>query len=414
MTDIDIKYIMGENEVYIHKIHARDDTMGIFADYVREQAKEKKEEPREWLEHVLKYMDKCVLATHAGKFIHPSTDVSLYDVRVRAKDEPDGYVTTSQVVTPLDIVTPANYLASAKLLLLELENGDTVYQNAKDDTVLLKEGIEGIGLPYAFVRERLFSVKGECPHNSDDRLRQVYFPLGKEEAYHLLTVLPSSGIAISLTKRIQAMERLRREARDAKSGRYEAPHQELYGLVPISYGGAKAQNISARNNETGGKAYLLPSMPPILEERSIRRPKRNFFRETLWRARFQVVFQELHKFLRLDRNNMEIRSRRETIIDRILDQVFTYVYALREVEAGWSDGTELPISQKLWLDAKYQEDRYRKDTWQKEISQMLARWIVHNCENLLKDEKVLLGDAEFREIEKRVLQVLRLDEEGLL
>ena len=111
---------------------------------------------------------------------------------------------------------------------------------------------------------------------------------------------------------------------------------------------------------------------------------------------------------------MEIRSRRETIIDRILDQVFTYVYALREVEAGWSDGTELPISQKLWLDAKYQEDRYRKDTWQKEISQMLARWIVHNCENLLKDEKVLLGDAEFWEIEKRVLQVLRLDEEGLL
>lgn len=49
---------------------------------------------------------------------------------------------------------------------------------------------------------------------SDGRLKQVYFPINKD--YHLLTVLPSSGILIELYKRIQRMQKQESEKKEEK------------------------------------------------------------------------------------------------------------------------------------------------------------------------------------------------------
>ncbi|BEU88451.1 hypothetical protein TAMA11512_19150 [Selenomonas sp. TAMA-11512] len=379
--------------------------MGIFVEHVKVQAKG--ESSVTWLEKVLKNTSKCTLATHVGKFTHPSVDVSWYDACKGECAQPDGYVATNQVEVPLDISSGAQYLPTTKLLLLELEDGRTVYQHAENGTELLKEEVETLGLSYDDVIERLLSVRRrDCTQDSDERLRQVYFPIGRDGEYHLLTILPPSGIAMSLVKHIQAMKEEKREAEKERR-----PYQQIYGIVSISFGGTKYRNISTRNNENRGSAYLLPALPPVLEERAIRRPKRDFFCETLRQGDFYSDFRALHRIYKLDRNNVEIRIKREEIEDHIIDQVLANVYALRGVEAGWSDNTSLPSAQKIWLDGRYQEERYGSDEWQREIAKSFARWMITSYEAQLEDKKVLLGSAAFFNLADRILQAMHLDGE---
>lgn len=380
--------------------------MDILLNYIMEQADKKNKTPEAWLADVAKNAAKCTLATHVGRFTNP-------DVKVIWQVEPDassteGYVTTANVHCPTDIATSANYLATAKLLSLTLEDGKTVYEKLLADKESLRQELAPLAIDYDQVAQDLLKVKTfPQPEATDERLRQVYFPIGKEQ-YHLLTVLSPSSLMLELSRRIRQMETKRKTARDSKNPFYGETYYQLYGLTAIAFGGTKPQNISCLNNEMGGRTYLLASVPPQIQKRELVRPKSDFF--TILRMRnFYSLFQHMHKMFLDERNNQYIRKQTRNAADMIIDRVMFYAFALRELEKGWTDTEDnyLPKAQKIWLDDQYLSERLTDDEWQNEIADTFTRWIMQTYERIMRREKVMLGEGEFTALKGRVQQAVK-------
>jgi CRISPR-associated protein Csy1 len=62
-------------------------------------------------------------------------------------------------------------------------------------------------------------------------------------------------------KQSQEKEKAEQAVKDKKE--LKGDLNSILNLTKIGYGGTKPQNISVLNNQNGGIAYLLSSMPPI-------------------------------------------------------------------------------------------------------------------------------------------------------
>lgn len=88
----------------------------------------------------------------------------------------------------------------------------------------------------------------------------------------------------------------------------------------------------------------------------------------------------------MERNNAEIRNKREALVCDLIDVILQSCYRLREEPAGWSNGEEflnLPQIQKIWLDEQYREER--TDEWAKETGKYFANGLFINIEGLKKN-----------------------------
>ena len=194
-----------------------------------------------------------------------------------------------------------------------------------------------------------------------------------------------------------------KEARELKrKGEYcEAGFDDLFNLSVIGYGGTKPQNISVLNNQNGGKAYLLPCMPPALQKRKVRLPRYNFFENSLWTGNFKESFDALHKLLVVGYNNINIREGRDNIIKFIIDQVIDLMWSIRQHESGWSRSDHylnLPAHQKIWLDNFNIDERESSDEWLGKVVGEFSRWIVFAYKKSLGKQAVSLGDDELLHI----------------
>ena len=147
-----------------------------------------------------------------------------------------------------------------------------------------------------------------------------------------------------ITKLKQAIDAMRfsEATKNAKENRKKNEHDEqgyadIYELTVTAYGGTQPQNVSVLNSQNAGRAYLLPSYPPVLEKRTVRLPKTDFFAQSLYRRNFQEGFIQLHQFMQLDLNNIDIRTAIRNIIQYAIDQVLLQAFKIREsYDAGWS------------------------------------------------------------------------------
>ncbi len=382
--------------------------MSIFVDYLQEEAEKKKKQGKTWLEETARNADKCAWATHIGKFTNPSVENVTVDAGCETACR-DGYLHTGSVICEKDIAVSANYLATAKLITLKLEDGRTVYEHFRDDTSQIQQEVSSVGADYRTVRENILKIKtGTVPVDTDERIRQVYFPVGEKD-YHLLSVLTSSSLLTSLTSRFWEMEREGREAKDEKSPTYGQAYHRLRNTISIGIGGTKPQNISYLNNKSGGKALMLLSAPPKLEQRDIVRPRKDFFSNTLRWGRFRELFKRLHVCYARPQHNMETALRTRAAEERIIDEVLKYVYQLRELPPGWSDADNntLPAAQKTWLDEKYESRREDETGWKQEIADAFARWILFTAyKHIIKDDPIELGDTEFTALRQKIEETL--------
>lgn len=381
--------------------------MSILMDYINKNAEQKKLSAKEWLLAVAKNASKCTLCSHVGRFLHPSADVKILAKKDNGTD--DRYVDTAHVSFQPDItVSSAAYLPISKLLLLELEDGCTVLQHFKQDTEEIRQEISSLGVEYDTLRENILQIEANHhPEASDERIRQVYFPVG-EEGYHLLSVLPASSLMMETKRRIRFIETNARNVHNEKHESYGKGYKQLFGLSEIGYGGNKPQNISTLNMMNGGRAYLLPSMPPKVLKRNLIPPKRDFFDSLRMRALFPL-FHTLHHFFKLDRNNMDIRHGSRDAETAIIERVMEKVFQLRALQSGWSKerGFQLPMEQKIWLDDGYkEEDRQEEELWLDKIASAFARWMLNSYKNLLKKEAVDLGDGEYKDLHRRISRIL--------
>ena len=374
--------------------------MGTLMDYVKEKAKEKEKTPVEWLQNIATKASQCRIGTHIGRFVHPSANVLLRDMLPEVDTR--GYVTTSSVNCDIDISTNAAYLGTAKFLLLELDDGITVYEHMKKDPSFLAKELSDFDMDFVALQQAFLSAD-DASAATDERLRQVYFPLENKD-YHLLTVLPPSSVAIELRKRIRDMEFHAKKVR--KNEIPDTSYETVFDLTEIAYGGTKPQNISTQNSNNGGRTYLLPSLPPLWKELQVTIPNEEFFVNTVYVKDYRELFQELHKTYRQYKNNMEIRATARKQECCIIDSVLIKAYALQEKAPGWSHNTNLDKAECIWLDGEYAREQQNQD-WQEEIAEKFAKWFVDNYKKINGRNSVELGDAEIKEIKYEILTALR-------
>lgn len=379
-------------------------------EYILRSAETKKKSPAEWWETTVQNIEKCQVASHVGKFTHPDSQIGV----LAEPGEPDaGYVTTQGCRYKEDIMTPAQYMGSASLLLKKQSDGRSILEWMESTPELIEQELNEAQLTSPSLQEAvksLYKRSREFPAETDERLKQVYFPVGEEHQYHLLTVLPASALMQEMKQRLRQMGEHRRLCYSDKEEQYGEDCEDMPNLTEVGFGGTKAQNIGAMNSRFGGTAYLLPSLPPVWMSRKVRLPKRDFFRDGLLFRMAKESVQALHRLFLLDWNNQKIREGVQSHVDTLADMVAGMAERMREEPAGWSreeafDG--LPESQKIWLDEARREERLDSEEWLDAVGTDFGRWLIRTYERVSGHEKVGLGDPELRFFKYRLIEVLR-------
>ncbi len=96
----------------------------------------------------------------------------------------------------------ASCLPCAVLLSIEFEDGKTLYNHIIEDTKIARENFSNFEICYKDIRSIICNIKfGNENNESDNLLKQVYFPINDSD-YHLLSILYPSSSMFSLKKKI--------------------------------------------------------------------------------------------------------------------------------------------------------------------------------------------------------------------
>lgn len=367
--------------------------MGKLSEYIQEQAK-RGETPESWLQGVLENFSNCTLATHVGKFSNPDSRVIIYD---ESEMRADGLVTTASCSHEVDIYYSSTaYVAAAKLLLLPLEDGKSCLEHIQSGESGVYVEFKSFGVEPERLHTAISGIQKASSGATDGNLRQVYFPVGKNQ-YHLLTVLPASSLLETMGSIVREMNHCWFETNNKQGDIYGEPSSHLGNLTMIGFGGAHPLDISSTlNANSGGKAFLLYSMPPIISQHYIRLPKRDFFRECIPYAVSLDMIRKLHKLFKMDRNNIKIREKIRHCLEEAADYCIETAAFMQMEPEGWSSDEKYSLllpAQKIWLDGSFAEER-KNSEWSKEIGKQFGRWIIYRYAGMEGPGKVPLGDQE--------------------
>lgn len=367
---------------------------------------------KEWLPDAAKRVSQLSMVSHPSKFSHPSAKTS--SVIAQVKSAQDGYLRSGNVHYPLDVFGNAAAMDVYKFLSLNLAEDYTVLTGFEHDHEDLKSLIEKSSLNFTSLKQAFLVIKNDDTSSKTDHLvKQVYFPIADTE-YHLLSILTPSGLIARLKLAIDQL-RFSEATKEAKEKRKKNEHDaigyaDIFDLTVTAYGGTQPQNVSVLNSQNAGRAYLLSSCPPILEKRTVRLPRTDFFVQCLYRKNYQDSFVQLHKFMQLDLNNIDIRTAIRNILQFVIDQVILQGLKIREYYSeGWSQQeyyANLPKLQRIWLDEMYAEQRENDSEWRNELSEDIARWILRSYEKVISESE-MLGTAEINDVKQRVAESLR-------
>lgn len=366
----------------------------------------------EWLPKAAKKANKLFRVSHPVKFSHPDAK-NISEIRATTNHKADGFLRTGNAYADFDTIfdTSAN-IPISKFLSLQLVDGKSVLEHLQQDSDVIKQQLSIPSIPFAEIRQGLLTITElSDTAKTSEKIKQIYFPV--DDGYQLLSILTPSGLMFKLKERINVM-RFSDKAKQAREDRRHQVHNEdgfdeLYNLAVIGFGGANKQNISNLNSKNNGTAYLLPSMPPQLALRTIQSPKTSFFKDSLYYKHYQDSFKALHRLLAVNHNTIDIRDGRDYWIESIAEQVIKKIWQLRQLDASWSETTNLPMAQKIWLDAAYLEQRENEDDWLDEIIRSLVDWFRFAYEKTVtKDKAIFLGDVELAHI-RTVLTAMQED-----
>lgn len=367
---------------------------------------------QQWLPDAAKRLSQLSMVSHPSKFSHPSAKTS--SVIAQVKSAQDGYVRSGNVDYPLDVFGNAAAMDVYKFLSLNLAENYTVLMGFENDDDNLKSLIETSSLDFLSLKQAFLVIKNDDASSKTDHLvKQVYFPIADRE-YHLLSILTPSGLITCLKQSIDQL-RFSEETKEAKEKRKKNEqdaegYADIFNLTVTAYGGTQPQNISVLNSQNAGRAYLLSSCPPILEKRTVRLPKTDFFAQCLYRKNYQESFVQLHKFMQLDVRNIDIRTAIRNILQFVIDQVILQGLKIREYyPEGWSQQdyyAGLPKLQRIWLDPMYAEQRENDSEWRHELSEDITHWILRSYEHVISDA-YMLGTGEINDVKQHVEESLR-------
>lgn len=355
----------------------------------------------QWLPNAARRAGQISMATHPCTFSHPSArkNKNGYVSSVIAKAErlADGFLKTGNVIVETDALGNAAALDVYKFLTLKMNDGQLLLAHIQQGTELAENLLSIETSPYQELKQGFLAMADSAEESiTSSKIKQVYFPVSDD--YHQLSILSNSGMIYQLRKRIDGI-RFSEEAKEKrelkrKNEYTENGFSELYGLTTIGYGGTKPQNISVLNNQNGGKAHLLSSLPPSISKRSIRFPKNNFFTESLRYYEFREQFHALHKILKTDYNNIKIREGRDYRLQEIIDKIIDRMWAVRSVasEQCFEGFSHLKPHQKIWLSADAGQEREDSDQWLDKLCKETSQWISQSYTKVMGKQAIKLGD----------------------
>ena len=373
-----------------------------------------------WLANAASRAAQLSLVSHPGKFSHP--DARISSVLFSGDYAPDGYLRSGNAHAGQDVVGNAAALDVYTFLSIPLMDGRNVLAHLQESSDELKRLLSVDEATFTAWRNAFLQIKAtDHQVKTHTNVKQVYFPV-QEGGYHLLSVLYPSGLMTEHRERIRQMKfsTASKAARDAKKKGlfHEQGFADMPGLLTVHFGGTKPQNISKLNSNNGGEAWLMPCIPPELQQHYLHLPKTDFFRWLRLDGELKEILSALHKLLLTDYNVVEIRHNRRRRVEQCFDWVMLRAMRLQQQPAGWADaeGFELPLVQKLWLDAAYQTQQQQHETWRQEIARSISEWMVHRYTRLHKKQgdAAQLGENEVKAFQQEMLEYARQHEEYIL
>lgn len=381
---------------------------------------------REWFGNISNI--RASVTTHPAKMTNAKIDASVTKVVFQGEERIDGYLRTgnAKLINTFDI-SRNGATNTLNYDVFEFLNNFVSYKNCKiidlfkNDDMDLKTLIQSLNYEYNEIKSRCFDLyEGEvCKESTHSFLKQVYFPVDKN--YHLLSLKTSSLILYEIKNRIQNLSNIwvgDKHVREFKRDGLQSDtgYSEILNLVAIGYGNLDVKemgNHSYLNVLNSGIAHALPSIPPLFEKRMVRLPRDNFFRQTLYLQSEKELFLTLHKWVRQDRNNSDVKQKITKIIKKIIDQILYKAYQLRYYHnQGWSTQEyyqQLPLSQRIWLDDIHLEHRKENNEWRDDIAEQIARIIIDNYEDI--NDVTSLGNEVFTYIKGKVRESIEEDKE---
>lgn len=356
-----------------------------------------------WLPNAAKRSGQISIATHPCTFSHPSArkNKNGYVSSIIAKTERtnDGFLKTGNVLVEADALGNAAALDVYKFLTLNMADDVSLLDHIQQDSALATELLTINSTSYRELKDNFLAMVETSGENiTSSKIKQVYFP--DDGGYHQLSMLTNSGLIYQMKERIdksrfsdevKTLREIKRKNEYSEQGFYE-----LYDLTTIAYGGTKPQNISVLNNKNGGKVHLLQSLPPNLQKRAIHFPKSNFFTESLRHSDCRDVFHALHKILKTDYNNINIREGRDYRLQELLDRIIDKMWAVRSVAAEQylQELSQLKHYQKVWLCDEFKQEREESDDWLNQLTKDISLWIIRSYEKIIGKQAIKLGKEE--------------------
>ena len=384
---------------------------GEFFDLIVSKVDGEKACARDWLSNV-KSLSRYSIVTHVGKYTNPGidTEVSFWDRSSANSDT--GYLTTASTGKRHDIIVDggAAFTGLSSVLIRHLTDEKPALEHFQEDTLLVREDVKELGLDYEDLRRQILAIKKPAPPGkSNPTLKQVYFPVGKNE-YHLLSLMTSTTTLTAVRDAVRERQRQGRESRDKKAKTYGQSHTIIPYPIKVAFGGANPQNISCLNDSSG--MYMLPSVPPLLAPRKIRLPRRDFFFHTIPRYWQKDLFLRLRDWIQNEHMpRLTVTEAIQEIGVELAGSMQLLAEQLQGAPPGWSDTGNLPEAQRLWLDTKYAAARKENLDWTDEIGMDFARWMArtYKLHVQLKKDTVPFGAAEQQYFAK-ILQTLLQEE----
>lgn len=357
----------------------------------------------EWLPKAAKRAGQISMSTHPCTFSHPSARKNkngyVSSVLAGVARADDGFLKTGNVEVATDALGNAAALDVYKFLTLTMHDGTNLLSHIQQESQLATDLLTIKSTSYQELRSGFLAmVESASESITSSKIKQVYFPVGDD--YHQLSLLTNSGMVYELRTRL---DKLRfsdetKELRDKKRKNEfsEQGYSEIYGLTTIGYGGTKPQNISVLNNQNGGKAHLLSSLPPSIEKRSVHFPRSNFFAESFKKYEYADHFRALHKLFQADYNNINIRNERARLLQKIIDLLIEKMWSVRAVSQKQfhADTSSLSSVQRTWLHDDFADEREASEQWLDTLSLEISTWLVHSYEQVLNKQAIKLGEAE--------------------
>ncbi len=353
-----------------------------------------------WLKFCGRNSDGVSVTTHPCKFSHP--DASTSPVYVLSRGVNNGYVCSENRPVESDddvIFSTAAYMPIYTFLKLKLSDDRELIDHLNECDSSINQQFKLVE-NYEVIRKNLLSVRGGREANeTSGRVKQVYFPVKLE--YHLLSVLSSSVIMFDLkskVKEINSYEINEAAIKAKKDGEYSSSvFKEVLNVTVQGHVKSNSQCVSQLNKNNFGESFLLMSVPPKLEKRTVHFPKTNFFVESFYYKRVGDIFYALHKLMKSHIKDMDIREERDYLIQQLIERIVEQLWVVRSVSETqyYEASSKLSQYQKIWLCSEYEEQREQEDQWLGKLSQEISHWVIRTYEKLLGKNAIKLGREEW-------------------